>query len=769
MSLVVCSNNINDQAEFDRGALDQAPFRFRNHLVNPLELPSNCEVAVQSVKINKNGLIRVSPTDNFYIYFGKQILSSTDPNSEQTASCPIMGRLLPPGSNEPIYVNMVRYTELLKDAVLLAIPHPDLDRTNTKVTAIYDGGAIGSQFSGFEFQLKYLDGVGNGKDGSGVGYASATDWKILNTQRNPGATPSMNITIDGVDGQVTETHLDAPGQEYTTGSYTNVGTTTNGNGSGATLDLVIDGNGSITSVAINQGGSGYAFEDELIPDSTIGEGIEASILVEDVIEPDSAKMKIEAVNDAGENGLNVCWLNKRPLSHMGGLFSVDLTGLKQPGTDRFNSAWAVGLVRGTASTTGQMKTFDGVGGNLTDSRHFYDYVIYSEQIRDRGDYFLRVGHMVYNTDDATRKAGKPFVLDEIVYYDDGGGSSFASNTSWKAGDLVQSGTNGYNLSRNWGQIDSLAFRINNEKIHIFVESVDGEDFPPGSGWNNDRKTLVSFDHVSGHMKNINIPKPVGTTCWNLYPKIMIRKAGRFVKVDKYDGRQILVNGVEAEATNPDASWFIRMQGDDATGRLAMAFDSRDIYRLGDKPDAVPTYTPLGTTDPFTSGGTLDSYRFILLLGSGEPFYKYTRSANLQSRLGFQGEGIVGHQPGASDSQTNTHSSPDTPDLMDYSSAFVRLDNFTQKSYNAGTGRPSKILYQVPRFDTSNREFGNALYYEPQERTYIKLHNSEQIKLNELHLSICDNLERLCDAGITGKTVVCLHFRQSSTPLFKSMN
>jgi hypothetical protein len=767
MSLVVCSNNSNDIGDFDRGALDQAPFRFRNHLVNPLELPSNCEVAVQSVKINKNGLIRVSPTDKFYIYFGKQILSSTDPDSESTASCPIMGRILPSGSTEPIYVNMVRFTELLRDAVLLAIPHPDLDRTNTKVTAVYDGGSVGSQFSGFQFELKYLNGVGNGKDASGVGFASATDWKVLNNQFNPGATPSMDISLVSESGVVTETHLDNAGSEYTTGSYTNVATTTSGGGSGATLDLVIDGSGTITSVTINQGGVGYAFEDELVPlTATIGEGIDLVIVVEEV-GAGSSKMKIQAVNDAGLNGNNVCWLNKRPLSHMGGLFTVDLTGLKESGTEKLNGGWAVGLVRGSELKTGQINTFDGRGGDLTNSRIFYDYVIYSEQIAGRGDFFLRVGHMVYNTDDATRRAGRPFVLNEIIYYDDGDGSSFASNTPWKAGDLVASGTNGYNLSRNVGKIDSLAFRINNEKIHIFVQSVNGTGLT--GGWNNDRKTLVSFDHVSGHMKNKNIPKPVGTTCWNLYPKIMIRKAGRSVTVDKYDGREVLVNGVEAEATNPDASWFVRMQGDEASGRLAMAFDSRSIYRLGDNPTAVPTYTPLGTTDPFLSTATFDSYRFILLLGSGEPFYRYTGSANLQSRLGFQGEGIVGHNAGASDSQTNTHTSPDTPDLMDYSSAFVRLDNFTQKSYNAGTGRPSKILYQVPRFDTSNREFGNALYYEPQERTYIKLHNSEQIKLNELHLSICDNLERLCDAGITGKTVVCLHFRQSSTPLFKSVN
>ena len=98
--------------------------------------------------------------------------------------------------------------------------------------------------------------------------------------------------------------------------------------------------------------------------------------------------------------------------------------------------------------------------------------------------------------------------------------------------------------------------------------------------------------------------------------------------------------------------------------------------------------------------------------------------------------------------------------------FVRLDNFTQTTFNSGTGRPSRILYQVPRFDTSNRESGTALYYEPHQRTYVKLNNSDPVSLNELHLSLCDSMERLADKGLTGKTVICLHFQQSQTPLFK---
>ena len=53
MSLVICSNQKDEVNLYDRSSLDQAPYRFRNHLTNPVQLPPNSEVAVQSVKINK--------------------------------------------------------------------------------------------------------------------------------------------------------------------------------------------------------------------------------------------------------------------------------------------------------------------------------------------------------------------------------------------------------------------------------------------------------------------------------------------------------------------------------------------------------------------------------------------------------------------------------------------------------------------------------------------------------------------------------------------
>ena len=70
---------------------------------------------------------------------------------------------------------------------------------------------------------------------------------------------------------------------------------------------------------------------------------------------------------------------------------------------------------------------------------------------------------------------------------------------------------------------------------------------------------------------------------------------------------------------------------------------------------------------------------------------------------------------------------------------------------------------LPRFDQSNREVGVGLYYEPQERVYVRLFNTEQLVINEFDLSICDSKDILVD-DLSGQTIICLHIRPSTIPL-----
>ena len=768
MSLVICSNQKDDVNLYDRSSLDQAPYRFRNHLTNPVQLPPNSEVAVQSVKINKDGLIRVDPSDIWFQYFGQATDDGTPGISSQfdTTSFPIMCSLLDINvETEPRYVNLSDYTELLSEAMRLGFPHPDADLTDvdnagaspgTIATTQSTGGHSGSEFDGFDLKYKMRDNTGI-----------------------------------GIVGEVAIVSIDNSGTGYTEDSYEDVATTVApSGGTGATLNIEVDSAGEVSIVEIANGGTGYRIGDLLTPDSSIGSGTGAVLRVSAVITPEDEKgfqstdwsfksdvfngkgidrtMEVTLVDDlmqvkclVANTGTqindNVCWLNKRPLSHQNGVFEVDLTGLFDPsggGNDfKLNTGFAIGLSRGMKDEMGMVTYCE--GGDLSIYDDFYDYVVYSEQLNGvSGEFFLRVGQS--STNPVTFDETKPISMNEVIYYDDGSGSSFSSNTRFQAGDLVQSGTNGYNLSRNWAKFSVLRFELDGEQMIISLIGME-EDGAGGKLVAGEPVVLASYsDALTKDGTAVNYLKPSATTTWCMTPKVMIRAKDRFIQTYKYDGRKMEHKGTELAVSDPRGNWFARMI-QNGSPQYAIEVDTRFNQFMWDESNEYAQNTSL-PSEP----RQYQNYRFITLLGNGEPHYKDTSRANMQGRLGHS-RAIL---KSAKDITVHTFSSDDVPNLMDRSSCFVRLDNFTQTTFNSGTGRPSRILYQVPRFDTSNRESGTALFYEPHQRTYVKLNNSEPVSLNELHLSLCDSMERLTDRGITGKTVICLHFQQSMTPLFK---
>ncbi len=681
MSLVVCSNNKDETDLYDRNSLDQAPYRFRNHLTNPVVLPPNSEVAVQSVKINKDSLIQTSPSDIWFQYFGQRIDTTTEPVSvDRSTSNPIMCSLLDLNrETKPVYSNIGDYVERLTDGMRRGIPHPDIDMTTTDDVAsgtfaevVRTGGHSSAEFNNIRMNFAMLDSTGNGNydptEPTAIGLAS-TDWKFLTDAYSEART--MSVELDAGDDN---------------------------------------------------------------------------------------KMKVSctggAVVDGGNN--NVCWLNRNPISHLGGVFEIDLTGLHSGGAnpESINTAFAVGLSRGTGNQFGQVAYLDRTQGDLSENPHFYDFVVYGERLKAGGEIFLRVGHSVRNPVDNRRDPARPLVMDEIVYYDDATGEPFGDQTPWRAGVVVQSGTEGYNLSRNWGKFDRLRFIIDGEEVRVEMESSQG-----GAGGNvvaDEPVILASYTEAKSLAGDgLNFTKPAGQTCWNLYPKVMIAGNGRSITIDKYDGRAMTYQGTNTDADSVDSSWYVRMVKE-GNIRLCMELDTRYMYNMTD-PSYSYVYVLADGTNAF-----MEKYNYVVILGNGEPHYIDTSRSNMQGRIGHSRAVLHG-----SSGATQVYNSDLIPNLMDRSSLFVRLDNFTQTTFNSGTGRPSKILYQVPRFDSSNRETGLALYYEPHQRTYIKLNNTDEIALNEIHLSLCDNLERLSDRGITGKTIVCLHFKQSDTPLLKT--
>ena len=67
------------------------------------------------------------------------------------------------------------------------------------------------------------------------------------------------------------------------------------------------------------------------------------------------------------------------------------------------------------------------------------------------------------------------------------------------------------------------------------------------------------------------------------------------------------------------------------------------------------------------------------------------------------------------------------------STYIRVPTLNHKTHNFGTGNPSKILFQVPRFDNSGTETG-ALYFQNNDKTFVDLNNITDFTITDLDVS-----------------------------------
>ena len=99
-----------------------------------------------------------------------------------------------------------------------------------------------------------------------------------------------------------------------------------------------------------------------------------------------------------------------------------------------------------------------------------------------------------------------------------------------------------------------------------------------------------------------------------------------------------------------------------------------------------------------------------------------------------------------------------PDIEALGSLFVRISSLPHNSYNGCTESMSKILWTIPRFDTSGKSSG-ALYFEPHERLYVDLgYNEVKLVLNNLNIQIVD-VDETEAKDLVGNTIVILHIRE----------
>ena len=139
-------------------------------------------------------------------------------------------------------------------------------------------------------------------------------------------------------------------------------------------------------------------------------------------------------------------------------------------------------------------------------------------------------------------------------------------------------------------------------------------------------------------------------------------------------------------------------------------------------------------------------------------YSPTEGAGFQQVFGFSGNPIVDTFTLDAGAVNFTQISTQIPQYISTKSIFVRVNNLTQNSTNMRAGQISKIVGHLPRFVQDRVNAAGPLYLEPTNLIYLDLNNSEELKINSLDISLCYVDEKLADSLI-GTTIVVFHVRE----------
>ena len=298
-----------------------------------------------------------------------------------------------------------------------------------------------------------------------------------------------------------------------------------------------------------------------------------------------------------------------------------------------------------------------------------------------------------------------------------------------------------------------------------------------------QKGKTTYDRVVGQYSESpgQSFNPIGSTSYALYPQFNVQSGS--VKITKYEGYTEKYNYPSFTA----GSGFTRYtSGDDCFSNEALtSLDAEpwiqlkpnlasnsitSVVELADSSDQKLKHEDVVGDYVYSDLNTEDGVNFVHLFtinrftrpNRNDTLLNGQQFPNMSGRLGYLDRTflISNSTDGYADGDdTLTIKFTSTSELNKTAVAsFIRIPNLTHRSYNGGQSGLSKILYQVPQFANGGNQYG-SLYFEPGEKTYVKLHNPSKIILNMLQVQIVDAQEREMDS-LSGDTQIVFHVRKS---------
>jgi len=423
--------------------------------------------------------------------------------------------------------------------------------------------------------------------------------------------------------------------------------------------------------------------------------------------------------------------------------------------------WVVGLARPLINTgidygitnpqipIDDYKIADGLG---IENDQFYDYAVESR------DGEIRLWHAVPHENGGGGGQGT-LQMAEINYYVKNSTATEAGNSdnsSFATGSPIPSAS-----------ITDITFNVENEIVTI---SASG-------------KTICKATNISSASFKDQVPKPLNQSCWKMYPTVGLFTDGDTVDVNKYNCR----TSSTIQYNKVVNTWAFKCNIHADMDTVDETFDPTEFIYLEDQPwnnahwwtreiEARPPMKrfldsygeildpPWGSdfVKPYKglSSSALDEYEPLFICGKTT---RYTNNKiqewqpNSTKILGFDPFAVAPIANSVSDTTGSASFSSSTkPSMTSENSTFIRVPTFTHQTFNFGTGNPSKILFQIPRFDNSGAESG-ALYFQNQDKAYIDLNNPQEINVTDLDVAFVRKDEKFA-TDLTGSSEVVFYIR-----------
>lgn len=641
MSLIITSSNKSgnvNQLQVD------APYQYRNDFRSGMKIPANSEIAVESVKINRNPTLDYEEGQNTLFWMGERLETNASYEESMSYIIPSINRINRNLSPDDF---AEEFTKIIETAYSL---HPEFDTVNgISMTPLHTTTSVIHPFQGFRYNIDQI-----GASATSAVPPSGTE-KVIFTGDAGAQYDGTTITADGDD-----------------------------------LYLQLQPSGSL-------GGPISLFDGELTFDNFTGDdwtvGLARAI-----------------VNDGEDYGLN------NP----------------QIPINDFNIANGLGVA----------------------DDQFYDYAVQSEG----GE--IKLYHAVPH--DQLGDIDGTLQMREIVYYqntDSATSASNAENSSFATGSPIAS-----------SDITDITFNVENEVVTI---SASG-------------KLIAKANNISSASFKDQVPKPVNQNCWKMYPTVGLWEDGDEVDVTSYRCRtnttmkdNIIPNHWAFKCRiHADMKTVFDDAVDPSTGQYEIKEPWEGAYGWPSELEARPLMKRFLDTDgnqsvPFTSpfvrpykglnASIMEDYEPLFIVGKSE---RYISGQNLlwqpnsKNVLGFSPFAVVPLEESITEASGQaSFSSTTRPNMSSEHSTFIRVPTLNHQTFNFGTGNPSKILFQVPRFDNSGAETG-ALYFQNNDKSFIDLNNPVDITVTDLDVQFVRKDETFAK-DLTGSSEVVFVVRNKA--------